>query len=94
MVRVVTNGKRGGEDAKHEKRLRGGLVLDIVLHGVHQEELELRVHLVHPGLGNRRCVNMGCSIDRPIVIRHNTDIAVTSPSRPPHGLKCHARGLA
>mmetsp|Transcript_7604 Transcript_7604/g.25876 ORF Transcript_7604/g.25876 Transcript_7604/m.25876 type:complete len:223 (-) Transcript_7604:570-1238(-) len=41
---VVPHGQRGGEDAEHEEGLRRGLVLDVVLDGVLEEEA-LRVEL-------------------------------------------------
>ena len=42
---MVPDGKAGGEEAKHQERLGGGLVLDIVLHRVRQEEFELQEYL-------------------------------------------------
>ena len=42
---MVPYGKPGGEQAKHEERLRARLVLDIVLDGVGDEVLVLEEHL-------------------------------------------------
>lgn len=42
---MVTNAKSGRQDTKDEERLRRGLVLDIVLNGIRQQQSRLEVHL-------------------------------------------------
>jgi hypothetical protein len=44
-VDVVAPRQAGGEQPEHEERLRGGLVLDVVVDGIGEEELELEENL-------------------------------------------------